>query len=145
MFQIVVRGCKKVHMETDATPSRTERAYAAVIAVLVPLFFVLMWLGGSVKNGAVDVPAVKTEGKNLLAFIGVLSLALWVGNRLPKRIAPTRNSLAAGFIRFGIPLFALTTVYFWIYPTSISFAEHIGSNLLFAVIVAIAARQTHST
>ena len=93
-------------MDTDTTPSRTERAYAAVIAVLVPVFLVLMWFGGSIRNGVVDVATMKADAKNLLAFIGVLSLALWVGNRLPQ--IPAKNLFLAAFIRFGIPVFVLT-------------------------------------
>ena len=128
-------------METDAAPSRSERAYAAAIAVLVPVFFVAMWLGGTVRNGTVDTVSLKSEGRDFLALIGVLSVALWVGNRIPESFVLSRNGFLRAFIRFGIPLFTVTTLYFWLYPTSIPFAEHLGLNLFYAIIVSLAAKQ----
>ncbi len=129
-------------MHTDtATPSRMERAYAVAVAVSTVVFFIAILFAGSVTNGFVDLGALKSQIKNLLAFIGVISLALWVGTCLPHSLAPTKNSFILAFLRFGVPLFALSTIYFWLFPTSISFAEHVGSNFFYAILVAFAARK----
>jgi hypothetical protein len=39
---------------------------------MVPVSILAIWLGGSVKNGTMDVVALKSEVRSLLAFIGVV-------------------------------------------------------------------------
>jgi hypothetical protein len=72
-------------METHARPSPAERAYAVCIAVLVPVFLVAVWVGGSIKDGVVDTASMKSEAMYFLAYLGVIFIAFWIGNAVPQR------------------------------------------------------------
>lgn len=134
------------NVETHGQPSRAERAYAACIAVMVPVFLIAIWVGGSIKDGAVDTASMKREVMYLLAYLGVIFIALWVGNAVPERFTfAIRNDFARAFIRIGVPFFALTSLYHWIFPSSIGFSEHLVANLLFAVFVSWVSRAHRTT
>jgi len=128
-------------METHAGPSPAERAFGVCIAVMVPAFLVAVWIGGSIRGGVVDTASMKSEAMYFLAYLGVIFIAFWIGNALPQRFTfPIGNDFARAFIRMGVPFFALTSLYHWIFPSSIRLSEHLGSNLLFAVLVSWAWR-----
>src|SRR5271167_1288076 len=132
-------------METHARPSPPERAYAVCIAVMVPVFLVAVWVGGYINGGLVDTVSMKSEAMYFLAYLGVIFIAFWIGNAVPQRFTSSiRNDFARAFIRMGVPFFALTTLYHRIFPSSIRFSEHLGSNLLFALLVSWAWRVPRS-
>src|SRR5689334_21603008 len=122
-------------MEADATPSRAERAYAAVITVVVPVFFAAIWVSCYIRNGAVDVALMKCETINFLAYIDTNSFALWFGTTLgPRLTLSLQSELLRSSAGFGLPLFVLTTCFNWAFPSHIRFAEHIGFNLMLALL-----------
>jgi hypothetical protein len=121
-------------MEDPKTISPAERAYAAVVAVMVPLFFALIWFSSYSKNGGVDTALMKTEAMYFLAYVGTISIAVWVGNSILRRLtAAFRSELPRSLVRFGVPLFLFTTTFNFIFPSHISFAEHVCFNLMLAL------------
>ena len=122
-------------VDSETKPSQAERTYATVIAVLVPVFLVVITFSGYLKNGVVDAAMMKNDAMYCLAYLGSISLALWVSNSLFRRLTVAlKNQLLLSVIQFGIPLFLFTTCFNWLFPSHISFAEHVGFNLFLAVI-----------
>ena len=71
----------------------------------------------------------------LLAYIGVISMALWVGNAAMRKLTVAlRNKLLRSTVRFGFPIFVFTTLFNWVFPSHITFGEHIGLNLVLALL-----------
>jgi len=122
--------------EKHVQTSPAERAYGVCIAVMVPVFLVAVWVGGSVKSGVINTALMKNEALYCLAYVGTIFIAFWVGNALPQRFTlPIRGDFARALVRLGVPFFVLTSLFHRLYPTSIRFSEHVGFNLLFAAFV----------
>ena len=81
-----------------------------------------------------------------LAFMAALSIAIWIGKWLLHR---TDVVIESDWLRFllclGVPLFALTTCFSWLFPSQISFAEHTCDNLALALIASLTWRTAHGS
>lgn len=128
-------------MDVNAPPTKAERAYAYCVAILVPIFFIAIWLGGSTQAGVVNYSAMKSDIRNALEFVGVISIALATGNRVLGRFTGgIQNRFAREFIRFGLPLFFLLSFYDWAFPGAIRLSEHLMMNLFFAILLSLSLR-----
>ena len=77
----------------------------------------------------------------LLAYIGSFSVAVWLARAaLPKLAAQIGNELARSLFCLGLPVFVFTTYFNWLFPSHLSFAEHVLCNLVFAGLVSFAWR-----
>ena len=125
-------------VDVNASPTKAERAYAFCVAILVPIFFVATWLGGSIQAGVVNYSAIKSDIRNALELVGVISIALATGNRLLGRFTGgIQNRFAREFVRFGLPLFLLLSFYNWAFPGAIRLSEHLMMNLFFALLLSL--------
>ncbi len=76
-----------------------------------------------------------------LAYIGTISVAVWVRNSLLRRLtAVLVSELLRSGLRFGVPLFLFTTTFNFVFPSQINFAEHVGINLMLALLASWAWR-----
>lgn len=132
-------------MDNTAPPSFAERAYAAVVVIIVPTFFGLILLATYLKNGTFDTEAVKKDVMYFLGYIGTISIAIRVGNSRWQRVADAFSSdLLRSMTRFGIPLFLFTTAFSIAFPTQIRLTEHIGFNLLLSLLASCAWKHEQS-
>lgn len=121
-------------METEAIPSRAERAYAALISVMVPLFFALIMITAYLNNRADTTAFLKGETFYWLAYAGSMAIALGVVRmHLPNAIGSTRNHRLNSLIRIGLPLFLATTCFNWAFPSHVNLIEYIAFNLVLAL------------
>lgn len=128
-------------MENTTISSPAERVYAAAIAIMVPLFLAIIRLSGYLKKDGVDTAQMKTEAMYCLAYIGTISVAVWVGNSVLRRLTAVLGSeLLRSGLRFGVPLFLFTTTFNFVFPSQINFAEHVGINLMLALLASWAWR-----
>ncbi len=49
-------------------------------------------------------------------------------------------NLLRSLLCLGLPVFAFTTCFNWLYPSQLVFAEHVGCNLVFALLASFTYR-----
>ncbi len=135
-YKLLQFSNRQVEMNTESTSSPAERVYAAVIAVVVPLVIGAIWFSNYLRDGRLDTALMKSEAIYYLAYIGVASIAMWVGVSLLSRVAIVFTSaLIRSLCRFGIPLFLFTTCFNWVFPSHLRLSEHVFTNLILALFV----------
>jgi hypothetical protein len=123
-------------MNIASTSSPAERAYAAVIAVVVPLVFGAIWFSHYLEEGHLNTTLMKSEAIYYLAYIGVAPIAFWFGVSLLSRVTMVfRSELIRSLCRFGLPLFLFTSWFNWVFPSHLRWSEHVFTNLLLALFV----------
>jgi hypothetical protein len=71
-----------------------------------------------------------------LGYMGVLSVAVMVARAVPERFTSAiRNDFVRSFTRIGVPLLLFTSLYHWLFPSAIHFAEHVIDDLVFTILV----------
>jgi hypothetical protein len=84
---------------------------------------------------------MKSDIRNALELVGVISIALATGNRvLGRSTGGIQNRFAREFIRFGLPLFSLLSFYNWAFPGAIRLSERLMMNLFFALLLSFSLR-----
>lgn len=89
----------------------------------------------------VDTGSTKGLAMYFLGYLGVITFALIVARAVPERFT---NAIASDFVRsfarIGVPVLAFTTLYHWIFPTSIRFSEHLADNIVLAILISWVSR-----
>ena len=122
-------------MDTPDKPSRAERGYAHSIAVLVIIFLAFI-VCSSFREHALETATIALY---ILGWVSVAAIALVLGHTTLAHMTERIGNLSARTaIQFGLPLFALTSSYNYLFASSIHFTEHLLWNLVVAVVVSIA-------
>lgn len=89
----------------------------------------------------VDTGSMKGLAMYFLGYLGVISVALMAGKAVPARFTGAiGNAFVRSLVRIGVPVFALTTLYHWVFPSFIMFSEHLADNLVLAILMSWVSR-----
>ena len=114
-------------------PTRGERAYDTGIQAVIAIALLAGIVGFVRSSTTTDT---KKLLQDVLAFIGVISIAGLLGRTLYRRFAPRikRDYLSLAIL-VAVPFFVLTTLYRWLFPGALHFGEYVISNVLFALLL----------
>jgi len=70
-----------------------------------------------------------------LGYMGALLVAVMVARTVPERFTSAiRNEFVRSFALIGVPLLLFTSLYHWLFPSAIHFAEHVVDNLVLTIL-----------
>jgi hypothetical protein len=76
-----------------------------------------------------------------LAYVGCFSVAIWFARALLWKLAvQIGNELWRSLLCLGLPVFVFTTCFNWFFPSQLTFAEHVGCNLVLALLISFSWR-----